>query len=348
MGGVVDEAHLIKNPQAKRTKFVLKMSQYMTYRLAMTGTPIGTGLDDLFSQYKFLDPNILGLTTATAFNSRYVVYDYNGRVAGYQNEGEMRQLVAPYTFAARKVDCLPDLPPVSYTRRYVELLPVQVRALKDIVAPNYATAQTPQDKMKALSALSRKQQIVEGYYGEIDPEQTMLTGRTTRKITWILEPHKSPKLIATVAAVGDINAPVIVWVKYRASLEALHDMFVSAFGTASTVCYYGETSQADRKLNMARFTSGRAWIFLATVGTAGTGLNGLTVASNAVYESNCFKAIARTQSVDRLHRPGAVNPILITDVVARNSLDEVILRALTNNQNLVTYLRTIMSNGEQT
>ena len=52
----VDESTTIKNPSAKRTKNILKLSTETKYRRVMTGSPVTKNPLDLYSQCYFLDP----------------------------------------------------------------------------------------------------------------------------------------------------------------------------------------------------------------------------------------------------------------------------------------------------
>jgi SNF2 family DNA or RNA helicase len=76
---VVDESSRIKSPSAKRTKEITKFSKYAKYKRILTGTPITKGPQDVYSQFKFLDPNILGYDSYYSFRSRYCI------MGGYEN-----------------------------------------------------------------------------------------------------------------------------------------------------------------------------------------------------------------------------------------------------------------------
>ena len=53
---VIDESTTIKNPSAKRTKNIIRLSSSSKYRRIMTGSPVTKNPLDLFSQCYFLDP----------------------------------------------------------------------------------------------------------------------------------------------------------------------------------------------------------------------------------------------------------------------------------------------------
>lgn len=55
---VLDEAHYIKNPEAKRTIYSIKISKLAEYNLFMTGTPLENRLSEMKHLLKILNPNI--------------------------------------------------------------------------------------------------------------------------------------------------------------------------------------------------------------------------------------------------------------------------------------------------
>lgn len=67
---VVDESHRIKTPTAHTTKRVLNLRDRCEYRRILTGT-VGDKPFDLFSQFGFLDPEIIGVDNFTAFRNEY-------------------------------------------------------------------------------------------------------------------------------------------------------------------------------------------------------------------------------------------------------------------------------------
>jgi len=68
---ICDESDSIKNPSAIRTKNLMKLKPYSKYRRIMTGTPINNSPFDAFSQFSFLDENILQTTSFFAFKAEY-------------------------------------------------------------------------------------------------------------------------------------------------------------------------------------------------------------------------------------------------------------------------------------
>ena len=108
---VVDESSRIKTPGAKRTKVITKFSKDVKYKRIMTGTPVTKGPEDVYSQFKFLDPYILGYDSYYSFRARYCVMGgfENRQIVSYNNIDELTQAIEGHSFRVLKKDCL-DLP----------------------------------------------------------------------------------------------------------------------------------------------------------------------------------------------------------------------------------------------
>jgi len=71
--GVVDESTRIKTPTAASTKFIIQLREMCAMRRILNGTPITQSPLDLYAQFMFLDPRIIGMTTYVSFRNRYAV-----------------------------------------------------------------------------------------------------------------------------------------------------------------------------------------------------------------------------------------------------------------------------------
>ena len=67
----IDESTTIKNPDAKRTKNIVKLGEMSKYRRILTGSPVTKSPLDLYKQCEFLDPWLLGHSSYYTFRTRY-------------------------------------------------------------------------------------------------------------------------------------------------------------------------------------------------------------------------------------------------------------------------------------
>ena len=70
---VIDESTCVKNPRAKRTLYCLRTGPYAKRRRILSGLPTPQSPLDIFAQFAFLDPGILGYGNFKQFQARYAV-----------------------------------------------------------------------------------------------------------------------------------------------------------------------------------------------------------------------------------------------------------------------------------
>lgn len=100
---VVDESLKIKNRRAKRTKRIVEMGAYASYRLILNGTPVSRNILDIYTQMEFLSPKILSMSFAE-FKDTYCEYyqrgKFKGRVRQAHNVAHLISKIEPYIFDA--------------------------------------------------------------------------------------------------------------------------------------------------------------------------------------------------------------------------------------------------------
>jgi SNF2 family DNA or RNA helicase len=320
---VLDEAHYIKAPSAKRTKTLLAASKYAPYRRVLTGTPVANGPLDVYTIMKFLQADFWhphGFSAYAAFKHYFGVWrkatsGENGReyeyCVGYRNVDELNGILAPHVSRVTKEDAL-DLPPKLYSYRYFELTAEQEKMYEQIKeefmlwldSGELVTAQL------AIVRLLRLQQITCGYL-PVDPDEGVWHSFKT-----------NPRLNALKDVCEGVAGKAIIWARFRRDIDSICE----ALGE-SAVRYDGGTSTEDRADAIERFQNGDAKWFVANPAAAGTGLT-LHAATTVIYYSNSFKLTDRLQSEDRAHRIGQEHPVSYIDIVAPGSIDERITEAL--------------------
>ena len=102
------------------------------------------------------------------------------------------------------------------------------------------------------------------------------------------------------------------------------------------VDYYGLTPQDERQPNIKKFQDDPRCRFL--VGTPSTGGYGitLTAANTVIYYSNGYDLEKRLQSEDRAHRIGQKKNVTYVDIIAEDTVDEKIVKALRDKINVAS------------
>lgn len=358
---VVDESSVIKSPKAQRTKNLLKLAVHAKYRRILTGTPVTQGPLDLFTQFTFLDQDILRTSSFYAFRNRYAIMremKTAGRsfqtVVGYTNLEELQALVAPHSYRVTKAECL-DLPEKLYSKRYVTLSSEQARLYKqlkkDIVAEfNGMEMSAP----LALTKLLRLQQIVGGFFVP-DKEIHLDVYSSEEQDTFFVEEGKdfppmcrdvtpqpidkvNPRVESLIELLEETNGKVIIWARFRAEIQAIITRIHQEFGQASVVEYHGGVPNDERAAAIHSFQNAEGCrFFIGHVQAGGKGLT-LHAATTVVYYSNDFSLENRLQSEDRAHRIGQKHNVTYIDMIAEGTLDEKIVKTLRSKKSVADLL----------
>ncbi len=122
---VLDEAQAIKNPGAQQTRQVKTLKART--RIALTGTPVENRLSDLWSNFDFTHPGLLG--------SGKVFADFSRRLAKSGHYGPLRELVRPYILGRLKTDksVIADLPDKTELKAWCLLRPAQAALYEQAV-----------------------------------------------------------------------------------------------------------------------------------------------------------------------------------------------------------------------
>ncbi len=145
---VLDEAHYISNPEAKRTESILLSAKYAVFRRALTGTPISTGPFNLYSLVNFIDPTYWtqhGFSTFIEFKNHFAIFDKGWDPGGwtfdpvtkrrtpgraieklreYRRLDELHALLQPLSSRVTKAQVL-DLVPKKYRKVKFTMSPEQ-------------------------------------------------------------------------------------------------------------------------------------------------------------------------------------------------------------------------------
>jgi SNF2 family DNA or RNA helicase len=321
---VLDESARIKTPSAKRTKRAIAAGKYAPYRRALTGTPVANSPFDVYTQLRFLDPDIwkpLGCSNFRAFKTRFGEWVNQQLGAGrsfpklvhYKDLDKLHKVVDSIGSRLLKEDVL-DLPPKLYQRRYFAPDPSQTRAIKDLKTQLFSETEDGREisAVLAITQLLRVQQILSGFAGLDGTDE-------------IVEFKKNPRLDALMEIVEDCPHKMIVWARFRYDIDSICKALTAA--GISHVRYDGAVGTDERETARDSFQKGDAKVFVANPACAGEGLT-LHAARTVVYYTNSFKLTERLQSEDRAHRIGQKFPVTYIDIVAEGTLDEKIITAL--------------------
>ena len=324
----IDESTTIKNPKAKRTKNIIKLSELAKYRRIMTGSPVTRNPLDLYSQCQFLSPWLLDFQSYYAFRTRYAIMktaNISGRqiqlVAGFQRLAELSEKLKPFSYRVLKADCL-DLPDKIYMKRQIKLSPDQNKLYEQMRKEALATLNGKRvTTVNALTQLMRLHQITCGHFTSDD-------GTT--------QPIKNNRIDELMDVLEEIEGKAIIWAHYQYDINTIIKEVEKVHGPGSIVDYYGLTPQDERQENIKKFQNDDKCRFI--VGTPQTGGYGitLTAANTVIYYSNGYDLEKRLQSEDRAHRIGQQKSVTYVDILADETVDEKIVKSLRKKINIAS------------
>ena len=330
----IDESTTIKTPTSNRTKSILKLRQDAKYRRILTGSPVTKSPLDLFSQCLFLDPWLLNHQSYYTFKARYAVtkkIEVQGRrieiVVGYRNLPELSEKIKPFSKRILKEDCL-DLPAKSFIKHTVELTKEQNKVYEQMKKEAIAFLDGKmQSTATVMTQLMRLHQITCGHFTADDGTIKDLPCSRLTELMSILE---------------NIEGKTIIWSHYTHDVKRIIEKIKEVYGDESVVDYFGETDQENRSKNIKRFqTDDKCRFFVGTTHTGGYGIT-LTAGSTMIYFSNGYDLEKRQQSEARIDRIGQTKKMTYIDIMAQDTIDEHIVKALRNKVNIAN---TIMGEG---
>ncbi|MBM3744569.1 MAG: DEAD/DEAH box helicase [Acidobacteria bacterium] len=303
---IADEAHRIKAPGGKASLFFKRLRPHARIRVAMTGTPMPHGLTDVYAVARFTDPTIFGPSFA-AFRQKYCVMGgfQKKQITGYQHLEEFEALLSRFTFRVGKE--VLDLPPETHVTYHCELSPDARRIYRDLEED--FVAQVREGVVTATNAmvkLLRLQQVTGGVVPTDD-------GAIHR-----VDNAKQELLADTLEDIGN-DEPVVVFCRFHADLDAVHE------AAKRSGCRSLELS--GRRDELKRWQDGEAQVLAVQISAGGVGVD-LTRARYSIYYSLSFSLGEYDQALSRVHRPGQTRPVEHIHLVARNTVDVKILRAL--------------------
>ena len=324
----IDESTTIKNPGAKRTKNILKLSKDAKYRRIMTGSPVTKNPLDLYSQCEFLSPWLLDFTSYYAFRNRYAemkTLHLHGRsvqvVDKFKNLGELSDQLKGFSYRVLKEDCL-DLPDKIYMKRNIKLSPDQAKLylqMKETALANLNGKQVT--TVNALTQLMRLHQITCGHFTADDGTTQLIANNRIDELMNVLE---------------ETEGKAIIWAHYQYDIHAIIKNIVKEYGPGSVVDYYGLTPQDERQPNIKKFQDDpRCRFMIGTPSTGGYGIT-LTAANTVIYYSNGYDLEKRLQSEDRAHRIGQQKSVTYVDLICDETVDEKIVEALRKKINIAS------------
>jgi superfamily II DNA or RNA helicase len=303
---ILDEAQAIKNPSTASAKAARLLRA--SHRLALSGTPVENHLGELWSLFEFLNPGLLGTSSAFAKHS----------VAASKRDPDAMELLArglrPFILRRTKAQVAPELPARTELTLHCELQGMQ-RELYDELRAHYRTTLLhrierdglAKSKMHILEALLRLRQAA-CHTALVDPRRA---GAPSAKFE---------ALLPLLGEVWDEGHKCLVFSQFTSLLGLLR----TRLDEGGTRYEYLDGQTRDRDARVNRFQNDPdCRLFLISLKAGGLGLN-LTAAEYVFLLDPWWNPAVEAQAIDRAHRIGQTRHVFAYRLLAVNTVEEKI------------------------
>ena len=323
---ILDESQAIKNPDAQTNKALQLLKS--KNRLILSGTPIQNNTFDIFAQFQFINPGLLG--NKDFFKSEFAnpIDKNNDTVKSEQ----LRRLIYPFMLRRTKEQVATDLPDKTETILWCEMSRDQ-RAVYNDYKNHYRT--TLMKKIEEVGMAKAGMYVLEGLLRlrQICDSPTLVKDAdvtTTKSI-------KIDELMREI----EENAGGHKLLVFSQFTEMLHLIERELQKEKVSYSYLDGSIPAEkRKAAVDKFQDDPTIrVFLISLKAGGVGLN-LTAADYVYIVDPWWNPAVEQQAIDRTHRIGQVNKIFAYKMICKDTVEEKIVQLQQKKKQLANDLVT--------
>ncbi len=306
---ILDESQYIKNSNSKAAQTAALLAA--THRLCLTGTPLQNHLGELWAQFHFLMPGLLG--DQKTFNTEFRK-PIEKLGDGARNAFLVRR-IKPFLLRRTKDKVAKELPAKTEMVREVELAGAQrdlyetVRlAMAEKVRAAIAAKGLARSQIVILDALLKLRQVC------CDPR--LLAGAGKKGTAPSAKLMELMEMLEALLAEG---RKVLVFSQFTSMLALIEEQLRER--GINYALLTGETR--DRSAQVDTFQQGSVPLFLISLKAGGVGLN-LTAADTVIHYDPWWNPAVENQATDRAWRIGQDKPVFVYKLIAKGTLEEKI------------------------
>lgn len=316
---ILDEAQAIKNAHTQSAQAIFSLKA--RFRLSLTGTPIENSLNELWSHFHFLIPELLGTEQ-----------DFTSQIQAAQSDPRylqrIRKKIRPFILRRKKEDVAKDLPECIEQTVWVEMGPAQKKLYEDFLAgfkgnlfKKVEVEGLSKHRMEVFEAILRLRQIC-CHPLLVSSQLTEQTEYDSCKLEALMQD------LETVIAEG---RKALVYSQFTGML-ALLSKAVRAKGWNYA---YLDGSTKDREKVVTEFQQNpEIPLFLISLKAGGVGLN-LTAADYVFLYDPWWNEAIEQQAISRAHRIGRRDVVVAKRYIAIESIEEKIMKLKASKRSLV-------------
>jgi hypothetical protein len=293
---VLDEAHTIKNRQSQITQVVHQLKA--VHRVMMTGTPIENSLDDLWSLFRFLQPELLG------------TFEHYKKLS----PEKIKLLVQPFILKRKKSEVAKDLPSKIETTVKLDLSSEErelYRAL-EITSREEVLSQLSEDSLNLMHLLELLLRLRQSCCHPQLVETKSFKKTASSKIEFLM--NQLEELLSQ----GQAALVFSQWTSFLDLIEIpLKEKGISFLRLDGSTQNRQEVIQEFQNPNGPR-------VLLLSLKAGGVGLT-LTRAEHVFLMDPWWNPAVEEQAMDRAHRIGQTKTVQVTRIIAKDTIEEKIL-----------------------
>ncbi len=307
---ILDEAQMIKNAGTQAFLSVCQLAA--RFRLAMTGTPVENHLTELWSQFHFLAPNLLG-------SREEFITQVQSAEADKRYLQRIKAKVHPLILRRTKKEVAPELPEKIEQTIWIDFEESQQQIYEDFLAgvkgnllKKVEVDGTAKHRMEILEAILRLRQIC------CHPALIQnLLHTETRPISSKLNAFLEDLEVAVAE-----GSKILVYSQFTSMLTLL----ANAFRERAWQFVQLDGSTQNREIVVQTFQENPAVsIFLISLKAGAFGLN-LTAADYVFLYEPWWNEAVENQAIDRAHRIGRKDPVIAKRYAIRGSIEERVMQ----------------------
>ena len=358
---VLDEGHLIKNPRAKTTIAVKRISS--NHRLILSGTPIQNNVLELWSLFDFLMPGFLG--TEKLFQERFAKPIAASRYAKSSSKEQekgalaiesLHKQVLPFLLRRLKEEVLDDLPPKILQNYYCDMSELQKQLHIDFtkkegkqIAEKVGSSEKEarQHVFQAIQYMKKLLNSPSLVVKEGHKQYETIQKRLAAQNSSLKDIAHAPKLSALRDLLVDcgigVDAPssgelgaetnyvsqhrALIFCQMKEMLDIVqNDVLKKLLPSVQYLRLDGGVEANKRQTIVNQFNSDPSYdVLLLTTSVGGLGLN-LTGADTVIFVEHDWNPQKDLQAMDRAHRIGQKKVVNVYRLITRGTLEEKILK----------------------
>jgi SWI/SNF-related matrix-associated actin-dependent regulator 1 of chromatin subfamily A len=307
---IMDEAHVVSNPQAARTKIVNDIASSIERVWLLTGTPMTSRPMNYFNLLKLVECPVSA--NWMAYAKRYCNgFQFNvgkkkvWNVTGASNLDELRERTQSHILRRLKEEVL-DLPEKIITPVYLNL---KSKEYEDMMGEYYDWFNSNKEESSSLTI----------QFGKL------------MKVRKVIANEKVKSTIELAENIIEQEKKVIIFTNFTDTLQEIYNHFGK-----SAVYLDGSCSKNHRQQAVDQFqTNDKIKVFVGNLKAAGAGIT-LTAAEAVIMNDLSFVPAEHAQAEDRSHRIGQKKSTSVYYPLFQNSIEGMIYDILERKKKIIS------------